>query len=568
MKSLITELKDNDQDYEFYPTSKEMIKCIYENTKGRDIKVLDIGCGTCNFKKFYEELAEEDYQIRYEEAKQEAKKKDEYFREPTKSTIDQYYVIEKSKILLDRLHKDIIVLGTDFNETMLIDKPVNTIFCNPPYSEFKSWMSRIIREGNCNDIYLIVPKRWKEDEKILNLMKTKGISPIVLGSFDFLDAERQARAKVDILHIIKRERGYSKLGDIEQNAFDEWFDETFPMSSKEDEVLMQHEKEAKEKQKIKDKLICEPKDKAKLLVELYEEELNTLFHNFKAICSLDAEVLETIGVSKKSVKEAVKQKTINLKSLYWKMVFDELDEITSRLTRKSRDSMLSKFTELKSVEFTLSNIYSLVIWVIKNANSYYDSQLIEFYKNLSCVENVKPYKSNMKTFEKEDWKYSRYDFKKTYSHYTLDFRIIARNYDIGVEKAWGEDLRSDYRFKEKIKDIGAIFKNLGFEIIGVDTPQYWGTKYYGYGHNGDVMFEFKCFKNENLHLKFNIEFTKALNVEVSRLLGWIKSKEDIKKEFCNEMAEGAEKYFKVNACIGITSDLPLLGMKYEEDKEE
>ena len=36
---------------------------------------------------------------------------------------------------------------------------------------------------------------------------------------------------------------------------------------------------------------------------------------------------------------------------------------------------------------------------------------------------------------------------------------------------------------------------------------------------------------------------KALNVEVSRELGWIHSKEDIAKEFVPEMADGAEKYF-------------------------
>jgi len=72
------------------------------------------------------------------------------------------------------------------------------------------------------------------------------------------------------------------------------------------------------------------------------------------------------------------------------------------------------------------------------------------------------------------------------------------------------------------------------------------------------MFEYKIFKNGNMHLKFNKEFTKAMNVEVSRLLGWIKSKEDIKKEFTEEMSEGAEKYFKVNKFVQINSNLPLL----------
>lgn len=54
-----------------------------------------------------------------------------------------------------------------------------------------------------------------------------------------------------------------------------------------------------------------------------------------------------------------------------------------------------------------------------------------------------------------------------------------------------------------------------------------------------------------MHVKFNKEFTKALNVEVSRLLGWIRCKEDIQREFPEELAKGAEKYFKTNyTCIG------------------
>ncbi len=49
----------------------------------------------------------------------------------------------------------------------------------------------------------------------------------------------------------------------------------------------------------------------------------------------------------------------------------------------------------------------------------------------------------------------------------------------------------------------------------------------------------------NMHVKFNMEFTKALNVEASRLLGWIRKKEDIEKEFTPEMAAGAEKYLRL-----------------------
>ena len=70
--------------------------------------------------------------------------------------------------------------------------------------------------------------------------------------------------------------------------------------------------------------------------------------------------------------------------------------------------------------------------------------------------------------------------------------------------------------------------------------------------------QYKVYKNGNMHVKFNIEFTKAMNVEVSRLLGWIRCKEDIEKEFPSEMAKGAEKYFKVNNCISLFNNNLLL----------
>ena len=570
IKCLVENLKNVGEDFEFYPTSKEMIQCIFNNTNDSTIDVLDIGCGTCNFKKFYEELSQEKYATDFEKEKRRFIKdnpeqsNDEFDGNYSgysviRKRINKYYVIEKSKILLDRLDNDIIVLGTNFDDSLLIDKPVETIFCNPPYTEFKNWMIKIISEGNCHDIYLIVPKRWKDDKDIQTLLKRREITPKILGEFDFLEADRSSRAKVDILFINKKPKKYDRvcLEDIEQSAFDEWFDETFYMKDlhNEEEKLADYEKLQKEKEELKNKLInCSPKDKAKTLVKLYNEELNTLFNNFKAICSMDAEVLETIGVSKESVKQAIKQKTVNLKTIYWEAVFNEMEEITTKLTYKTRYDMLERFKELNTVEFSEQNIYALVIWVIKNANKYYDEQLITFYKELSRKDNVQPYKSNIKTFEKDNWR-----FADKHSHYTLDYIIICSNHLIDVSTdSWNGQLDTGYDHQQKINDLKAIFNNLGFEILRVDKPFYFGQKYYAYGKEGNKLFEFKAFKNGNLHLKFNIEFTKALNVEVSRLLGWIRNKEDIKNEFCKEMAEGAEKYFKVNQQISLTQGTLLL----------
>ena len=63
-------------------------------------------------------------------------------------------------ILSEQLPDDVILLGTDFNQQTVIDKKVDFIFCNPPYSEYDEWAEKIILQGNCNAIALVIPARW------------------------------------------------------------------------------------------------------------------------------------------------------------------------------------------------------------------------------------------------------------------------------------------------------------------------------------------------------------------------------------------------------------------------
>ena len=547
---LIEELKENNQDFEFYPTTREMIATIWMQIRENTSSILDIGCGTCNFKKYLLEC-ENEYKAREDRKEKEAEAKgDRYYRNDKRFAFD-YYVMEKSKILLDRLDKDVIVLGTDFNLNQLIDKKVDAIFCNPPYSEYEKWTKRIITEGNCNKIFLVIPQRWKENKDINAVIKATGAKVKILGSFDFLTAERAARAKVDILYINKSELIYGRekeLGDINNAAFDQWFDETFEMrdSSKENE----YERDAEEakKQTIKNQLVGS-ESKAKMLVDLYGNEQKNLYEHFKYISKLDTRILERFGVNKESVKSALRQEIKSLKILYWKIVFDEMEEITSRLTSQTRDKMMNRFKNLLTVDFTVENIYPLILWVIKNANGYYNEQLIDFFKDLSDEENVKFYKSNQKTFQKDGW---RYNFAEKHSHYTLDYRIICSRWTFGIETSYnGNEIETRYNYNKKIGDIKVIFNNLGFKINYVEEPKDFGKKYYAYSENDQIMFEFKVYKNGNMHVKLNIEFTKAMNVEVSRLLGWIRNKEDIKKEFCAEMAKAVcqSNPISIPACI-------------------
>lgn len=561
INQLILQLKENKEDFEYYPSSKEMLWEIYR-VMGTAKNVLDIGCGTCNFKKYAEEF-DELRQAKYLQDidKYEKKLIDRYPEKPSK-IISKYYVIEKSKILIDKLDKDTIVLGTDFHNTLLIDKKADVYFCNPPYSEYVEWTTRILSDGNFKEAFLIIPQRWKENQQINNAIKKYNILPIVLGSFDFFEAERSARAKVDVVKFSKNPTNYigcwRDLKDFNEKAFDNWFDETFKMRDSSKTNKYESELNREEKEKIKNQLVgC--KSKGDFLVHLYNEEQRNLFEQFKAICSLDTDTLLTIGVKKDSIKEAIKQKIVSLKTRYWQIVFDEFEEITSKLTSDTRKSMFNRFKELQTVDFTLENIYPLILWVIKNANGYYDEQLVSFFKTLSSPENVKQYKSNKRVFERCEWRHNTFKNPKQLSHYTLDYRIIMSS---PFDTDYNGRLKGDYKSNETIKDIITIAKNLGFKVGDCTTPDNFGEKTVIYYENQSKVFmEYKVYKNGNMHVKFDIEFAKAMNVAVSRLLGWIKNKEDIKKEFPEELAKGAEKYYNINHYISLeTNNVPLLGL--------
>ena len=99
INTLIQDLKSASQDYEFYPTTHKM----FEKVKQYSIEhrsILDIGCGNAGLRNYFPD--------------------------------SDYFAIEKSQILINRLPADVFVLGTDFNCCTLIDKKVDMIFCNPP----------------------------------------------------------------------------------------------------------------------------------------------------------------------------------------------------------------------------------------------------------------------------------------------------------------------------------------------------------------------------------------------------------------------------------------------------
>lgn len=501
MQVLVDELKQAGQDFEFYPTTDEMLACITPSLKaaigrdGQNTKFLDIGAGTCKFKK--------------------------YFKIPK-----NYYAIEKSEILINGYDEDVVVISTDFYADTLVDKKVDVIFCNPPYSEYIEWTTKILKEGNAKNIYMVIPDRWKENQQLKQVIDTLEIKYSILGSFSFENAERSARAYVDVIEFTKSNSEY-----YQTDPFSVWFYETFSHIETEDAFIKKYEKE-----EIENTLVSmNNKDKVALLCEYYAEELSNIQKAFMNVCELNTNTLKAIGIKKETVKTALKDQLANLKLKYWKEFYDCLDTITDRLTHKTRYEMYERFCGLGAIDFTKSNVRTVLLWIVKNTYKYMESQLVDLYKHFSDFENVKPYKSNQKTFTAEQWRWNSDEARKNYS---LDYRIIASEY-WNNNYSWSGTELDERKVKTSTDDICTIAFNLGFRCVEKPEITEYGKKYYYMMANGKPLFEVKVYKNGNAHYKFNVEFSKAFNTEAGRILGWIKNKEECKQEF------GTDGYFNV-----------------------
>lgn len=478
MANIIDEIKAANQDFEFYPTTNEIIDKI--NSLYNSGSILDIGCGNgqtlMKLRGFKERFG-----------------------------------IEKSEILISKCDPSIIIIGTDFERQTLIDKQVDNIFCNPPYFDFKNWTKKILKEANCKKIYLVIPERWSEDGEIQEIIKKRGWIYHPLGFYDFLNGDRKARANVELVSF--SQPSYSKTKD----AFDLFFEETFKFKEEKKETKEEAQK------KIRNEIV--EGDLIKSLCRLHDKELANIFDNYRKLETLDAGLMKELGIKLEDVKIGLKMRIKGLKSLYWQELFSKFNTVLKRLSFKYRTELREKFQD--KVDFNEENILAIMIWVVNNTNNYLDKQLVDLFYEFVDEKNIKNYKSNQKTWSDDNFRFGR---EKEISRVYLEHRII-------VEK-WGSDYLQDGKFKYcyhsnnydnnqvkcLLQDIVAVAYNLGFIVdsIPLDGWEYGETKQIMM--NDKIFMEVKIFKKGTVHIKFNQEFIKKLNVNVSRLLGWIKDK--------------------------------------------
>lgn len=490
---LVRELASQDQDHEWYPTTDRMIAAVKRYLPERCKSIMDIGAGD---GRVLAALAE-------------------------KCEGATLYGIELAAALVQAQPDSIVPVGTNFYEQNLACLPVDYIFSNPPFTAFGEWAEKIIAEGHAKKAYLVLPRRWKESASIARALERRGATARAIHSDDFHDAERRARAVVDVVEVRYPCEGYY---DEPVDPFDIWFDQNIDTFDQAPEPEHEYETAQALARQHSHSTIGE-------MVAAYREEYERMERNYKAIFKLDHALLRELGVSKENVREGIKKKMAGLKSTYWQLLFNRLDAITTRLSTKTRERFLAKLTGNTAVEFSGPNAYAVVLWAIKNANRYFDEQLIQLFRDLATFEGVKNYKSNCKTWEKNGWRYNIRD----HSHFALDYRIVVSQYSAIPQGDchWNYPAGLAQGCHELLADIVAVLSNLGFLTLSpksLDREWVGGQWEDWHTHAGDVLFQVKAYKNGNLHFRFRPEAIRALNIEAGRLLGWIQTKEDATRE--------------------------------------
>lgn len=523
----VAQLKDSGQDFEWYPTTREIISRLYQELtllQDRSVSVLD--CGAGNGKVFYE----------LEQCRLTALQSPD---RATKNLADNLsitkYAIEKARPLLDSLPPDVFVVGTDFHEQSLIDKTVDVIFCNPPYSEYIAWTEKILREGAARVAYLVIPGRWQLEPRLADLIERRNLTASVVDSYDFLHSEdRVSRARVQLVRI-----AFSRHSD---DAFTFWFNEHFPISVSPSSTQSYFSDQVK---RVENNLV-QTADLIPGLVASYNHDLEHLLSNYSSLNHLDPELLGELDVSLSGLKKALQLKITGLKNVYWHILFDRLAAITDRLTKESRDRLLSTLTRHTHVDFTRDNILSIVVWAVKNANQYFSDQLLSVYMRLSDQNNIRLYRSNTRVIQ-DDWRYLKSDM----SHYALDYRIIITSFS--TFSCWDHEKHNGMNKAtvDIIADLFVVARNLGFDVHPSDLRKaFWypGEREAFFDSHGSLFVDVRVFKNGNIHLRFAPQFMQRLNVEAARLHGWIKSPQDAVAEFDIPFAD---------ACAAFGSNLSL-----------
>lgn len=514
----VLDLQAAGQDFEFFPTTQEILSCIKND-------LLSYGKENYNYRYSYwagHKLVQ--FKHEFEDQKTvEVVEIDSFldagagdgrvleFFNTKPFKLKQKYGIEIARVQADDLiRRGVSLIGRDYFETVLIDKEFGVCFSNPPYSRFKEWCVKLLGEINAVFTYLVIPQRWKDDAAFVKLMHEKGDVQI-LGEFDFLNADRAARAKVDVI-VIRKTRDNGATND----PFTAWVENNIGAFAESKPEIEEPEADSVDVNSVEER----GTDTVAVLVENYNQDLQELLSAYRSIGSIDFRLLRQLGLEKKEIIEKIKTDIAALKNRYWRKTLDALKALNSRLTSKTREQFLNRIKWVESMDFNANNILTLIVWVIENANKYSKEQMLQCYEDLTNFEGVRAYKSN-DNWLTDNWRYGK---KGLPEKYQIDKRFVVNcGYKLSKYE-WD-------RHKNPISDLCVVASSLGFENRGTEDFEKDGQQKSVLTLEESVLFEYRCYQNNNVHFKLNKNFLQSFNIAVGLEKGWLKCPSDIAGEF-------------------------------------
>jgi SAM-dependent methyltransferase len=507
-KELVNILKENDCDNEFYPTTDEILNCIINNLNKRYNSILDVGCGNgVSLQKLGLRLGARDCKL---------------------------LGIEITSALRGVCSKEITIIGVNFFNMEFDRRNFDLVFCNPPYSwkdgdkQYESWATKLLVECDCSDLVMVIPRKWSKSSIIREIMQKRNITANVIGSFNFLKAERSARVEVDVIR-------FTGLRQEEQDYVSRLLKEKLAGRK----ILDSHFKYNYKYNNIEKKIDCTDKcgelltgeDYVNRLVKLYKIERDKLTKLIDALADIPDEVFGELEADFNKLLNIVKDKYEEIDNRYWDEVIARFSPLTQRLISSERDKLLKQVREL-GLDFNVDNIYFAVETCIKAVNLNIDNQVLEVYNQIIDDCNVEEYKSNARFFRDDNT-------ERKDKGYKLKCRIIKSKGWYYWESGYSFEIQGNERCYNFIKDLIVIANNLGYNCKYGEACSLAGSHclyHYDISEDGECkkyveLVKYRIFKNNNVHLQFEKGFMNKLNVIKGRLEGWLHTKEEVMEEF-------------------------------------
>lgn len=562
MYNLIQTLKDNNQDFEFYPTTNEILVKIANTLKDslskdhnyrqtNDFTILDVCAGNGNALSALKQHLEEEKEIGF----------------------INLQGIEKSPILYGTWDESIKLVGTDFFQENLYNKTADILFCNPPFSQTETWFKRLL--DNCSSrikhIFFVCPSKQGLSDKYRDMFddfrfnKDKhnkhGIQMTVLQnehseSFSFKTADRSARVETVVLHIDLSK--YAHLRYVERTDEDALFKQYFPelqnkLEHTEDYSYRQQERE--DRDAAINALMLEQtgeQDLVRILVDAFNKERNEFLDAYNKLNDVPILLLNKLNIDLSKAKKLLFKTLKELDSTYWGKLLQLYEPLKQKLTSQSINLLMNYVSE-RNISFTYDNCLAVTLLAIQKTNDMIVGQLLDKYKHWAEVGNYKSYKSNQRLFnegyfkdcvEPEDLnvqgvhsagpKWGNTPLEKIMpfgigERKKLEYRIVDchLSFKNGCYSWNNFDINSSGM--RAVNDIIVIARNLGYAVTNFEQVCDYGDRIsvFATDRNGKeiVLFDFKVFKNGNAHFFLNKGLMIDIMLVVGKHLGWIHNKE-------------------------------------------